>query len=59
MKGETCIVCGASREQGLHILGSNICPLCERRIMNTDASDKQYEMYVHKLLGVAKKARHV
>ncbi len=54
MKEKSCVVCGSNSEQGLHILGSVICPQCERRIMLTDANDAQYSRFVGKLLGIAK-----
>jgi hypothetical protein len=44
-----CIVCEGTSANGLEILGKNICPACEREIVECQVDDDRYGYYVLRL----------
>ncbi|RYM04917.1 sigma-G inhibitor, Gin [Sporolactobacillus sp. THM7-7] len=58
---ETCIICGQTGTSGIHICHQLICDSCQRKMIETDVTDRKYKHYVKKLsklrLNTAEKAR--
>lgn len=44
-----CFICGQINCDGIIINGEMICRQCEEKIVNTNTSDKNYDMYKDKI----------
>lgn len=47
--GETCLICGETKKQGIHIFNQLICDSCEKEIVETNTDDVRYQEYIEKL----------
>ena len=44
-----CFICGQINCDGIIINGEMICRKCEEKIVNSDTSDKDYDVYKDKI----------
>lgn len=47
MKNEKCIVCGEEKNNGISIKGEFICTSCEEKIVKSDLTNDEYEVYLN------------
>lgn len=46
---KTCIICGQTKEAGIHIFSSFICTECEQEIVHTDVFDVKYYDFIRQM----------
>ena len=46
---KSCFICGDTDCDGIIINGEMICRKCEEKIINSDTSDEDYEVYKDKI----------
>lgn len=44
-----CVICQKTHPHGLFLLDMYICPHCERQMVNTEADDPAYHVFVERL----------
>ncbi|MFC7443387.1 sigma factor G inhibitor Gin [Laceyella putida] len=47
-----CMICGQEKEEGLEILGKQICCTCEEEMVQSKVEDPVYLYYVWRLRGL-------
>ncbi|MGD6819058.1 sigma factor G inhibitor Gin [Metabacillus sp. 113a] len=50
--GETCIICGVCKPEGIHLYTSFVCNACEAEIVATEPDAPKYDYFVKKLRSV-------
>jgi hypothetical protein len=46
---DSCLICGRSRAEGIHICDAFICEECEREMVETDADDAKYPYFIMRM----------
>ncbi|SFT28640.1 MULTISPECIES: sigma factor G inhibitor Gin [Paenibacillus] len=47
--GNSCIICGHEKEQGIRIIDEFICETCEVEMVRTEVQDAKYPFFIHQL----------
>ncbi|WJH36348.1 sigma factor G inhibitor Gin [Paenibacillus aurantius] len=47
--GGTCIICGETGREGIHIVTEFICVECEAEMVQTDVRDEKYPFFIHQM----------
>jgi len=45
----SCVICEKHEPHGLFLLDRYICPHCERQMVNTEADEPAYDVFVQRL----------
>jgi hypothetical protein len=56
--GQSCIICGQVKEEGIVIVSHFICEDCESEMVHTEAEDAKYRFFIGRMkkIGLQKNA---
>ena len=49
LTGNTCIICGETKQDGIHIVSEFICDACEAEMVHTDVQEEKYHFFIHQM----------
>lgn len=47
--GQTCIICGETKVEGIRIVSHFICEDCEAEMVRTEAEDDKYRFFIGRM----------
>lgn len=49
VREEECMICGSTKNEGIHICTKFICHPCETEMVNTDVKDEKYPYFINQM----------